>query len=188
MGSVYDMVERILEQMDVVRSVLSEDRASAHLSPSWQDCDVLHSIAAALKGLKSMTDALAAEECVTASAVKLLLSYLTEKVLVAEDDDTSLTKEIKRRIKDDLEARYENSDFLLQLSSFLDPRFKVNYVNDRAEVMEEVERQMRGLIEPDSSSVDGASHLPASSQPGRSGMAAPPAKRAKGLSKVLGCF
>ena len=136
-GSVYDMVERILEQMDAVRSVLSEDRASAHLSPSWQDRDVLQSIAAALKGLKSMTDALAAEECVTVSAVKPLLSYLTEEVLVAEDDDTSLTKEIKRRIKDDLEARYENSDFnfLLQLSSFLDPRFKLNYVSYRAEVI-----------------------------------------------------
>jgi len=40
-GSVHDMVERILEQMDAVRSVLSEDRASAHLSPSWQDHDVL---------------------------------------------------------------------------------------------------------------------------------------------------
>ena len=45
---------------------------------------------------------------------------------------------------------------------------------------------MRGLIEPDSSSVDGASHLPSISQPGSSGMAAPPAKREKGLSKVLG--
>jgi len=43
------MVERILEQMDAVRSFLSKDRASAHLSPSWQDCDVLQYIAAALK-------------------------------------------------------------------------------------------------------------------------------------------
>ena len=46
---------------------------------------------------------------------------------------------------------------------------------------------MRGLIKPDSSSVDCASHLPSSSQPGSSVMAAPPAKRAKELSKVLGC-
>jgi len=37
--------ERILEQMDAVRNVLSEDRASAHLSPSCQDRDVLQSIA-----------------------------------------------------------------------------------------------------------------------------------------------
>jgi len=46
------MVERILEQMNVVRIVLSEDRASAHLSPSWQDWDVLQSDA--LKRLKTM--------------------------------------------------------------------------------------------------------------------------------------
>ena len=88
-----------------------------------------------------MTDVLAAEECVTVSAVKPLLSYLTVEMLVPEDDDTSLTKEIKRRIKDDLETRYENSDFnfLLQLCSFVDPRFKLNNVSDRAEGMEEVE-------------------------------------------------
>jgi len=63
-------------------------------------------------------------------------------VLVAEDDDTNWTKEMKRRIKDDLEARYENSDinFLLELFSFLDPRFKLNYVSNRAEVMEEVRK------------------------------------------------
>jgi len=131
------------------------------------------------------TEKLAAEECVTVSAVKPMPSYLTEKVLVAENDDTNLTKEMKRRIKDDLEARYENSgiNFLLELSSFLDPRFKLNYVNERTEVMEEVERQM---IESDSSSVGDASHLPSSSQPGSSGTAAPPAKKPKGLSKVLG--
>jgi len=105
-GSVYDKVEKILEQIDAVRSVLSEDRASAHLSPLWQDCYVLQSIVAALKGLKSVTDALAAKEYVTVSAVKSLLSYLsTEEVLVAEGNDNSLTNEIKRRIKDDLEAR-----------------------------------------------------------------------------------
>ena len=42
-----------------------------------------------------MTDALAAEKCVTVSAVKPLLSHLAEEVLVAENDDTDLTKEMK---------------------------------------------------------------------------------------------
>ena len=184
-GSAYDMVERMLEQMDAVRNVLSEDRASSHLSPSWQDRDVLQSIAAALKGLKTMTDALAAEKCVTVSAVKPLLSHLAEEVLVAENDDTDLTKEMKKRIKDDLEARYDDPElsFLLELSSFLDPRFKLNYVSNRAEILEEVEKEMRDLTDR---SVDDSSHLPSSSQSGSSGMAAPPSKKAKGLSKVLG--
>jgi len=75
-------------------------------------------------------------------------------------------------------------NFLLELSLFKYPRFKLNYVDNRAEVMEEVERQMRGLIQPDSSSVGDASRLPSSSQPSSSGTATPPAKKARGLSKV----
>ena len=86
------MVERMLEQMDAARNVLCEDGTSAHLSPSWQDQDVLQSIADALKGLKTMTDALSAEKCVTISAVKPLLNHLTEEVPVAEDDDSDLTE------------------------------------------------------------------------------------------------
>ena len=81
------MVERMLEQVDAVRSVLSEDRTCAHLVPTWQDHDILHSIAAALKPLKCMTDALSGESCVTISAVKPILNHLPEKVLVADDDD-----------------------------------------------------------------------------------------------------
>jgi len=159
-----------------------EDRTSAHLSPSWQDRDVLQSISDALKGLKTMTDALSAEKCVTVSAVKPLLNHLTEEVLVAEDDDSDLTKEMKKRIREDLQVRYDDPEFsfLLELSSFLDPRFKLNYVSNRAEVLEEVEKQMRELND---SSVD---DVPSTSEPGNSGMAAPPSKKVKGLSKVLG--
>lgn len=53
-GSAYDMVERVLEQMEAIRIVLCDDRNSSHLIPSWQDCDILQSIAAALKPLKLM--------------------------------------------------------------------------------------------------------------------------------------
>ena len=63
-GSTYDMVERMLEQVDAVRSVLSEDRNSAHLVITWQDCDILESVATTLKPLKCMTDALSGEHCV----------------------------------------------------------------------------------------------------------------------------
>ena len=187
-GSTYDMVERILEQMDAVRSVLSEDRTSAHLAPTWQDRDVLQSVAAALKSLKCMTDALSGESCVTVSAIKPLLNHLLEKVLVAEDHDTDLTKEMKERIKVDLELRYLDKDFdhLLEISTFLDPRFKLNYVNNRAKVLEEIEREMSQLIE---CPVDDATSLPSASDTSESddpAMKAPSTKKAKGLSKVLG--
>ena len=39
-GSTYDIVKRMLEQVDDVRSVLSEDRTSTHLVPTWQDRDI----------------------------------------------------------------------------------------------------------------------------------------------------
>jgi len=92
----------------------------------------------ALKGLKTMTDALAAKKCVTVSAVKPLLNHITEEVLVAEDDGTDLTKETKKSIKEDLQARYGGPEFnfLLELSSFLDPKCKLNYVSNRADVLE----------------------------------------------------
>ena len=43
--------------------------------------------------------------CVTISVVKTLLNRLLRKVLVA-DDHTDLTKEMKERVKADLELRY----------------------------------------------------------------------------------
>ena len=60
-----------------------------YLAPTWQDRDILQSVAATLKPLKCMTDALSGESCVTVSAVKPLLNHLLEKVLVAYDDDTN---------------------------------------------------------------------------------------------------
>ena len=93
------MVERII----AIRVVLASDRKTTHLMPSWQDCDVFDSISAALKPLKEMTDALSGEKCVTVSAVKPLSIYITSDVLVEKEGDTELTKEIKERVKVDLE-------------------------------------------------------------------------------------
>jgi len=84
---------------------------------------------------------------------------------------------MKKRIKEDLHDDPEFS-FLLELSSFLDCRFKLNYVSNRADVLEEVEKQVR---EMNDSSVDDAASTSVASN---SGMAAPPSKKAKGLSKV----
>jgi len=40
-GSVYNMVEKVLEQIEAIRIVLGADRNSSHLIPTWQDCDAL---------------------------------------------------------------------------------------------------------------------------------------------------
>jgi len=52
LGSVYDMVERVIEQIEVVKIVLGADKNSSHLIPSWQDCDAPQAVTAALKPLK----------------------------------------------------------------------------------------------------------------------------------------
>ena len=48
-GSVFDIIERIIEQREPIRSVLGNDRASAHLVPTWQDQDVSDSIIVVLR-------------------------------------------------------------------------------------------------------------------------------------------
>ena len=69
-----------------------------------------------------MTDALSGESCITISAVKPLLNHIINE-LKEEDGDTDMTKEIKERVKVDLELRYLGDEIgqLLELTSFLDP-------------------------------------------------------------------
>ena len=125
------MMDRLMEQMEAIRIVLCDDGSSSHLIPSWQNCDILLSITAALKPLKAMTDALSGESCITISAMKPLLNHIINE-LKEEDGDTDMTKEIKERVKVDLELRYLGDEIgqLFELTSFLDPRFKLTHVND----------------------------------------------------------
>ena len=131
-GSVFDMIERIIEQREPIRSVLGGDRASAHLVPTWQDLDVLDSIFVVLKPLRDFVDLLAGEKRVTVSAVLPLLSHIKEKVLAHNESDTDLTSEMKSRIMNDLDSRYnEQTLHFLQICMVLDPRFKFKYVLDQ---------------------------------------------------------
>ena len=43
--------------LEAIRIALGGDRSSSHLIPTWQDRNVLDSVAAALKPLKVITDA-----------------------------------------------------------------------------------------------------------------------------------
>ena len=81
--------------MEAVRVVLASDRKTSHLIPTWQNCDVLDSISAALKPVKEMTDALSGAKCVIVSAVKPLLNYITTDILVEKGGGSELTKEMK---------------------------------------------------------------------------------------------
>ena len=122
------MIDRIIEQQDAIRIVLSGDRTASHLMLSWQDLDVLASVSTVLHPLHQMTDLLSGEQYVTVSVVKPLLHYIFSKLLVEKEEDTSLSKEMKARMKEKLNLYYENEsvDHLLCLCSFLDPRFKLS--------------------------------------------------------------
>ena len=96
------MVSRILEQEEAIRVVLSSDHKACHLIPSWQDIDVLQSIDRALAPISSLTDILSADSYVTISAILPILHLVNIKFLKEAEDDTTLTTEIKRSIKDDL--------------------------------------------------------------------------------------
>ena len=66
-------MKRILEQEEALHSVLSADRKTIHLIPTWQDTDVLQSINAALDPLATLTDLLSREayvcNCISCAAI-----------------------------------------------------------------------------------------------------------------------
>uniref|UniRef100_A0A9J8DDS8 BED-type domain-containing protein n=1 Tax=Cyprinus carpio carpio TaxID=630221 RepID=A0A9J8DDS8_CYPCA len=96
-GTKQKMVARVLEQVPAIRRVVMDDRRSQHLIPTWQDIEVLESINAALKKVADFTDALSSEKTVTASSVKPVLQLLTEDLLLPTDEDTELTRNLKKK-------------------------------------------------------------------------------------------
>ncbi len=58
------MIQRVLEQQRAISDILSRDRKSRHLVPSWQDLDVLESINQALQ---ECIDALSGERYLSVS-------------------------------------------------------------------------------------------------------------------------
>ena len=126
------MVERILEQEAAIRQVLSGARKTSHLTPTWQDIDVLKSVNRALSPLKDFTDILSGETYVTVSAVKPVLKLLKSCVLAAASDDNQLTKDIKNRVIAYMEEKYSSPDIneLPDVATFLDPEFKLEYADE----------------------------------------------------------
>lgn len=124
------MIERVLEQSKALSQVLSEDRKTRHLVPTWQDTEVLESINAALHPLQDFTDAFSGESYVSVSYLKPVLNLLKTETLAEKDDDTDLTKAIKSRALGYMEDKYSDpaTQELLDVASFLDPRFKIDYV------------------------------------------------------------
>ena len=125
------MVSRILEQqVQAIRIALSADRKFSHLLPTWQDTEVLEAINSVLSSLDDLTDFLSGEDYVSISSIRSVIKHIHEEALVERDDDVSLVRDMKRRIRTDLDSRYIDTkvNHLLDISSFLDPRFKLQYI------------------------------------------------------------
>lgn len=130
LGSRQQMTERFLEQGQAITKVLSEDKKSRHLVPTWQDIEVLEAIQKDLKPLQDFTDALSGEEHVTISYVRPVLHLFNTSLLAHEDDDSELCKSIKTCIVHYLNAKYAEpaTSDLLDVASLVDPRFRDKYI------------------------------------------------------------
>ncbi|KAI2655656.1 E3 SUMO-protein ligase ZBED1 [Labeo rohita] len=105
-GSRQAMIERVLEQQWAISQVLSSDRKSRHLIPTWQDTDTLEAINKFLQPLTKFTDALSSEKYVSVSFVKPVLHLFSSSIL-------------KEKYKD------PETQELLDMATALDPRFKL---------------------------------------------------------------
>lgn len=123
------MVKRILQNESEIKQVLVEDRKTSHLVPKWQDIQVLEAINAALEPLAELTDIMSGSRYVTVSSLKAMLQRL-EDLLSPNDEDgrsDNIDVKLRRNVLQDLLPRYEEPEreMLLNVTSFLDPRFKV---------------------------------------------------------------
>ena len=122
------MLDRLVENIDLVKPILTEDRGCEHLIPKWQDIDVLKAIHQGLEPLSDLTDSLCGEKYVTVSSLKALYEEL-ETTTFAQDaspDVPELVNDMREVVMDKLKEKAEGSDGIINLTSFLDPRYKVS--------------------------------------------------------------
>ncbi|KAK0151906.1 Endoplasmic reticulum export factor CTAGE5 [Merluccius polli] len=170
-GSRQMMIQRVLGQEKALSQVLKADRKTRHLVPTWQDTDVLESISKTLGPLLEFTAALSGEQYVSVSYIKPVLQLFNNTVLAPADDDTELTKDMKRVILEYLNEKYSDPETvdLLDMASLVDPRFKDAYIADDrkdfmktravAEIQSLLEVQAATVTEPHTSTevaADGA--------------------------------
>ena len=74
--------------------------------PTESEFSTLEAVAAVLKPLSILTDALSGDE-VTALALRLILKHIMGTHLLICDEDSVFVSEMKERIKRNLETRYE---------------------------------------------------------------------------------
>ena len=175
-GSTYDMVSRIVEQQQAICAVLAEDRKNWYRMPSDTEFAVLETVVSVLKPLSTLTDALSGEKQVTVSAIRPILKHI-QTILTEANTDSRLAVQMKNAISADLQRRNNSTQLcqLIDIASFLDPRFRDQYVEEREMVVEAIKEECLPLVPSISDAV--APELPPDNLP--------PSKKPKGLAAIL---
>ena len=136
----------------------------------------------------SLTDALSGEKQVTVSAVLPVMKHVKSK-LSPVSSDCRLAKEMKQVIWNDLETRYTDPEVsdILDISSFLDPRFKDQHLQNKEETVSSITQECTDHYENESThDRSRESTVRLSTEPEDSAVNnPPPAERLKGLAAVL---
>ena len=142
----------------------------------------------ALSSLSSLTNMLSGGEYVTVSAILPMLQLIETKLLKDEAGDAQLTKDVRSHMQQDLNSRYTFPKIsamvlkILQVATFLDPRFKCHFsddidVADIKEILQEKGAEViRRVVTSQPSTSEGSSSSSAVAAP-------PPAKK-----RSLGSF
>lgn len=70
--------------------------------PEDNDITVLEEVSQLLCPLHNFTDVLASERQVTLSSLKPVLEHITSEILEDQEEDSTLTKQMKRTMREDL--------------------------------------------------------------------------------------
>ncbi|XP_056095123.1 E3 SUMO-protein ligase ZBED1-like [Rhinichthys klamathensis goyatoka] len=185
-GSTQKMLQRFIEQQQAVCAVLATERGAWHLMPKDADIAVIEQVLQILQPLSAFTDALASESrALSLSALRPVLSHIISDILEVKNEDSALTKDLKRVMKSDLESRYTaDAKKVMDLTSFVDPRFKGSFSDDldatvnccieEASKLEEMTTLSEGAAQTEQSSTTPTPHLPP-----------PPEKQQQSLATLL---
>ena len=167
------MVVRIIEQQQAICAVLAKDRKNWHRIPSETDISVLETFYMVLKPLSTLTDAL--------SGKKQFLSHSSSPEtcsrLAHYRADRALATQMKTAISTDLQWRNNSPELghLIDKASFLDPRFRDQYLENKDGTIDCVKAECLPLV-----SVTSAPVAPETDPDN-----IPPMKKHKGLAAVL---
>ena len=124
-NSTHNMILRLCEQQPAISAVLHRRRDLVHLECSPEDWRILEDVGDVLEPFKVATEYLSGEKYPTIFAVGPLLSEIKTKIEFNESDSPTV-REVKKVLATDMSSRYQDEDVIqvLNIASFLDPRFK----------------------------------------------------------------